>query len=271
MPKNPPPPRLYKYQPFTPHTLANLKSTQIWFNAPTRFNDPFDCALPLYDPSHLTDAGFLRVYEHEKQRHPMTPELEAALGPNGVPSPVFRDMILNAVQDTITKLRKTLLEERGVACFSEKPLDIMMWSHYADGHRGFCLEFDTSYVPWVSKTFQVRYSDKFPYINPVDIIVEPAGADPENPLLVASVLTKALCWQDEHEWRTMHQDPNKLFGYDWRALTGIYFGAAMPPAHKEILCLILHGSPTHLYNVERDPKGFALNATKVNYKPYDWT
>jgi len=270
MPRTLPPPRLYKYQPFTPQTLANLKSAQIWFNAPLRFNDPFDCALPIYDPSHLTDADFLRAYTHEKTRRSMTPELEAELGPNGVPSQVFRDMILNAVHDTFTKMRKTLLEERGFSCFSAKPLDIMMWSHYADGHRGFCLEFDTSYDPWISKTFHVRYADTFSYINPVDIIVEPAGADPENPLLVASVLTKARCWEYEHEWRTMHLQPNTLFGYEWRALTGIYFGAAMPPAHKEILCLVLHGSPTHLYNVERDEKGFALRATKVTYQPYDY-
>jgi len=118
MPRTLPQPRLYKYQPFTPQTLANLKSAQIWFNAPLRFNDPFDCALPIYDPSHLTDADFLRAYTHEKTRRSMTPELEAELGPNGVPSQVFRDMILNAVHDTFTKMRKTLLEERGFSCLA---------------------------------------------------------------------------------------------------------------------------------------------------------
>ncbi len=146
----------------------------------------------------------------------------------------------------------------------------MMWSHYADGHRGFCLEFDTSFVPWIEKSFRVRYAETFPYINPVDIIVEPPSDDPENPLLIASVLTKALCWSYEEEWRTMHLEPNKLFGYNWRALTGIYFGAAISPAHREVLCLVLHGSPTQLYNVDRDEKGFALRATKVTYQPYDY-
>jgi len=84
------------------------------------------------------------------------------------------------------------------------------------------------------------------------------------------VLTKASCWKCEEEWRIMHMEPNKLFGYDWRALTGIYFGAAVAPAHKEVLCLVLHGSPTQLYNVERAEKGFALKVVKVTYTPFDY-
>jgi Protein of unknown function (DUF2971) len=270
VPRTTPPPRLYKYQPFNARTLENLANRQIWFNAPSRFNDPFDCALPFFDPSRLTDADYLRAYQHQKERMPTTPRLDAKLCPNGVPSQEFRDLIVRSVTDVFETQRKTLLEDRGVTCFSAKPLDITMWSHYADGHRGFSLEFDTSTEPWRSTTFRVRYADAFPYVNPIDVLINPIPDDPENDLLIASVLTKAACWQYEEEWRAMHMEPNKRFGYDFRILTGIYFGAAMPTAHKGILSSVLRDSPTQLYQVQRDEKGFALKAVPVKFTPNDY-
>lgn len=39
------------------------------------------------------------------------------------------------------------MQHQGIACFSAKVDDLLMWSHYADGHRGFCLEFEGSYPP----------------------------------------------------------------------------------------------------------------------------
>ena len=34
------------------------------------------------------------------------------------------------------------VDKMGILCFSEHCDDILMWSHYSDGHKGFCLEFD---------------------------------------------------------------------------------------------------------------------------------
>ncbi len=39
-----------------------------------------------------------------------------------------------------------------------------MWSHYADSHKGICLEFDTSFEPF-NKSRQVKYGNKIPIIN----------------------------------------------------------------------------------------------------------
>jgi len=269
MPRKLPPTHLYQYQPFTVQTLSNLTSAQLWFNAPIRFNDPFDCALPIFDPARLTDADFLKAFNHYKNAQPTSQYVLDAMCPDGMPSQAFRDLIVRSATDGFGERRKILLEQRGVACFSAKPLDITMWSHYADGHRGFCLEFDTSIKPFTD-AYCVRYADAFPYINPVDIIVEPTSDDPENDLFVASVLTKGACFQYEDEWRIMHKEPNKLFRYERRALTGIYFGAQIPPTHREILCLVLRGTPTQLYSVEQDKKGFALTATKGTYTPNDY-
>ena len=36
------------------------------------------------------------------------------------------------------------------------------------------------------------------------------------------LLTKAKCWEYEQEWRVLHQEADKLYGYDRSSLTGIY-------------------------------------------------
>src|SRR5262249_8470143 len=139
----------------------------------------------------------------------------------------------------------------------------------ADGHRGFCLEFDSTIEPF-SKALPVSYLESFPYINPVDILVEPPTTEPENSLMRAAVLTKTPCSRYEEEWRLLPIEANKLYTYDHRALTGVYLGAAMPFPHQEILFLILRGAPTRFYEVKRDERAFNLVAKHVTYTPFDY-
>ena len=56
---------------------------------------------------------------------------------------LFKKEVKIAAEKSFEERNKINLYERGVCCFSEKKDDILMWSHYADGHKGFCLEFIT--------------------------------------------------------------------------------------------------------------------------------
>ncbi len=267
MPKTTLPSRLYKYQPFNAYTLANLKQASIWFSAPINFNDPYDCALSIVDPDKLTDSDVKRALDYFVQRQPMSPKLKADMCPDGVPTPAFREELVNSVRRVYDERRTIQLEQRGVACFSEHCMDITMWSHYADGHRGFCLEFDTSRLPF-TEARQVCYSESVPSINPVDVLVEDHSNAEDDELLWAFVLTKAQCWSYEREWRLMHAEASKLYGYGDHALTGVYFGTAMPDAHKEIICLVMRDAPIQFHEVLRDDRSFSLHSRAVTYTPY---
>ena len=65
----------------------------------------------------------------------------------------------------------------------------------------------------------------------------------------------------------MHEEPSKLYGYGNGPLTGIYFGAEMPFAHKEILSLLTRGAPIQLHEMQRDPRSFTLRSQAVTYTP----
>ena len=258
MPKKPPPPRLYKYQPFNVQTLTNLKRAAIWFSAPINVNDPYDCAAWVVQTDEVSDADFPRLEAYVRGRDPA---LAARLTPAQL-----REAFLSSARKVYDEQRTFQREQRGIACFSATVTDITMWSHYAEGHRGFALEFDTSVLPF-SKALPVTYADAPPVLNPVDVLVDDPSDDESNEILRAFVLTKARCWSYEQEWRLMHKEPSKRFGYGDGPLTGIYFGAEMDHAHKDIIAQVTLGAPIQLYEMIRDKRSFTLHAQPVKYTP----
>ncbi len=182
MPKKPPPPHLYKYQPFNVQTLTNLRRGQIWFSAPTNVNDPYDCAAWVAQTDVVTEADLPKLSAYVRGRDRA---LAARLTPDQL-----RASFINSARKVYAERGTIQREQRGIACFSATVTEIMMWSHYADGHRGFCLEFDTSAPPFI-KALEVHYVDAPPVLNPVDVLVNERSDDPDNDLLRAFVLTKA--------------------------------------------------------------------------------
>lgn len=54
--------------------------------------------------------------------------------------------------------------------FSRVPLERLMWAHYADSHRGFCLEFE--FPDDTTELHKVLYVDRLPYAAPVKSKIE---------------------------------------------------------------------------------------------------
>jgi hypothetical protein len=98
--------KLYEYLPFNDHSLSFLINNQIWCPKAQTLNDPLELHF------HLTDTNLGGIPINQ-------PSLEEA---------------------------KKAIKELGVVCLSEINNDILMWSHYADGHTGFCIEFERSEI-----------------------------------------------------------------------------------------------------------------------------
>lgn len=60
-------------------------------------------------------------------------------------------------------------------------------------------------------------------------------------------------------------EPSKPFGYGPHGLTGLYIGAAMPDAQREVLFRVLPHSPPTVYVMRRDKRGFRLHSERVTY------
>jgi Protein of unknown function (DUF2971) len=89
-------------------------------------------------------------------------------------------------QLALEKTEREVAEQYGVLCFSRCWNDILMWSHYADKHRGICLGFDVDderargveYVPDVRAegSLMVSSRSEFPRQKGTEIVDRLLGA-----------------------------------------------------------------------------------------------
>ncbi len=110
----------------------------------------------------------------------------------------------------------------GVLSLTSKRDSVLMWSHYANSHKGFCLEFDTSAKPFASAR-KVQYRETR---HSFDV-----DASPEE-TATSFLLAKHKDWEYEDEWRLIAPKGRKKYQFPPYALTGVIFGSAISGADK---------------------------------------
>jgi hypothetical protein len=243
------PPVLYKYQSADERSLQNLRESVLYFSSPLAFNDPFDCALSIFD-SAPSEADMRAFHVRYRLRVPDPVEYDRRYGPPGAHNETFASEIRAGIAKGPPE---GIAPAIGVACFTEQHDDLLMWSHYADGHRGFCLAFSTDALPF-SRALQVRYSPVVPSL-PAVRAIKP-GVD--EALVEALMLTKAEQWSYEREWRLIVKGGSQPVGYDRACLRGIYLGAAMPEARQRAVRDLVAGASTRVVAMERPADRFAV-------------
>ncbi|MAP25492.1 MAG: hypothetical protein CL578_18595 [Alteromonadaceae bacterium] len=117
------------------YSISNLENGAIFCQHYSAYNDPFEFWSNIYDG--IPDAG--------KEPERFAAAL-AAWGMSGT-SPDDEDLI--AYFDECQNYQppfKEMRDEVRIACFGSQRENLLMWSHYADGLRGFCIVFDEDAV-----------------------------------------------------------------------------------------------------------------------------
>lgn len=211
------PTHLYKYQRLTAHSLASLLNESVWLSSPTAFNDPFDCAITL-SREKLNESVDHAITEISRRQ--------------GIPKEKIEnhDKIINLDEAAYERLRSTLrnrMREIGVLCLSATPYEILMWSHYAENHKGFCVEYDFSEGTHLRKLAQpVRYSEVIPSLSLANL-----PSEAKDNFLEVCIFTKAKQWQYEQEWRVIMDEGDRSFQAPSK-VTSVIFGARMPIEEK---------------------------------------
>jgi hypothetical protein len=248
---------LYKYEAFTTQSLLNLKRQVIYFSSPLKFNDPYDCALTptLLPPTEAETEELRKIYLDDANLPPQARAEFESLDTAELSALLFRSARAGFA-DTIEDFAK----QRGVACFSERNDDLLMWSHYGGHYKGLCLEFSTNSETF-KKIHQVKYVTEQPTIG-VDVALR-GDFDAIKELFC----TKSSAWCYEKEWRAIHKVAGTEFCYPADSLTGVYFGPDIDQQSLEIVCLILAGQNENvkLWRGSRSTKQF-----KVLFEPFDY-
>lgn len=153
----------YRYRSVNEYTIDSIKKEKIWFSTPDQYNDPFEFHLKLGNEELiniiekvLPETNLDEVLEYQKQFY---------------------------------ERKELSKKEFSICCFMENDESNLMWSHYADYHKGFCIEYDLSNDCFCDFLYPVYYTK--------DVM--------ELPKNYAKVcITKSEEWNYELEWRMIY-------------------------------------------------------------------
>lgn len=266
--------RVYRYRPNRSglDELRHLLTAgEILFSNPRRFNDSWD-GRPLFDarPDDLTKkiaiVTISRSLDHEDDETWSAEELEAEAQEISEIAKSAGKFDGEAARLS-NRMQQQLHGRFRLLCLSARPDVQLMWSHYADAHRGICLILDAR-NPVVGKARRVNYPDAYPELS--------EGRQPDK-FLMQSLLNKAAYWKYEHEYRAVacgNQalatglipcDSASYVQVSASALVGVVFGCRMPAPDSLQLQAMLEvaENPVELHRARQNHRDFGLTIERV--------
>ena len=240
----------------------------MYFSSVNDFNDPFDCQFQVKFRGSDDDKTKF-IDDLLKKQAPDLPS-EERLSIARENSKFLSDRAIANEANAIKDRARQAIEKWGICCLSEVRDNILMWSHYAKAHHGFCLEFSNELhivpnvyqsdigeiAPFPVVPLEVKYSKEYPVFNPV------SSDDSANKTL----FTKAKQWKYEKEWRMALPRMTGSYQFIPHCLTGVIFGCQMPEKHKEMIrewCRNREPAITY-YEARRSADSYLLNIEKIS-------
>ena len=115
---------LYRYRCLDAEgrNLQALDECRLYFSVPKNFNDPYDTLL-------FADSNQI-VLNILQRLGKLVPSIDDAEG------------VVDDIYKYVTGLKLLIRKNVKLICFSEVYDSMLMWSHYADSHKGFALMYD---------------------------------------------------------------------------------------------------------------------------------
>ncbi|MDN3714839.1 DUF2971 domain-containing protein [Vibrio breoganii] len=238
---------IFKYREFNKSSIELLLNKELWFAPPKILNDPFECQMIMPE---MLDS----IWRHHT--------------------------ISQSERNEIEKYLKVRLNEVGICSFSRTRQNQLMWAHYADEHKGFCIGFNEEKLIKNTKPVHAQdvvYQDELPYEGVIERIKyfasnPPAQARFQNStnsivgdILSSSIGVKYTNWKYEKEVRLLKARYG-AYEFDSSSVKSIAFGLRMEDRDKRTLRALLSGDEwAHLlwFEARKLPDKFGLEFIKI--------
>lgn len=250
---------LYKYYRDQSLNLDSVMSNKMWYSAPCNFNDAFDCDVAIDEQAIFNNI--LPLISGGRAIRKGSPKWIQYKG---------------SLHKQIKILQKLFANQKismGITCLSEAPDSILMWSHYANNHRGFCVSYNLlalnqklqfSAVP-------VLYTQDRVCLHSISLDQDKLSKETMS-LFIKSITSKSTDWSYEKEWRIIQDetacgpkwdDKNKGALLDTISPSSIILGCC---ASDELTSVLMQHCQNHkipLYKMEKDPLLYRLNREPI--------
>jgi hypothetical protein len=167
------------------------------------------------------------------------------------------------------KLHASHKDSLKVCSFSGTQYSIIMWSHYADQHQGFCIEYDTESLPpdnlFVRMLYPVIYSENL-FDGTKYYLAAIRNQRKFNILFPAlAALYKSPEWGYEGEWRLIIPANLVKEASPWRVPTPkrVYLGKRMPDDEKERIIEICKKKGIEAHQMHLADDSFCLRSELI--------
>lgn len=278
----------YKY--LTAESLkVTLSTASRKFSSPLIFNDPFDNYI---DVKWMENPRELEVKVQKMFRdlaedknldlntlHPVTrlivclwrrmrpedlDELQKEL------NNIYTQEQLTSTYSRLNEETRATLSDLSIFCITEEYTNLLMWSHYANEHKGGVIEFvhvkETDSPLQAAK--QVIYTSSVPSFEFIDIIRN--DMEIRRKIIDAFTLTKSKQWEYEKEWRVLwrlsdHAKKYDIIPFAEKEVGAVYLGCRMTEADKaEIMGIVSQKYPwASVYQAGIERGEFSLKFVKI--------
>ncbi len=288
------PDKLYKYTSINnikEERLNAISNEKIWIANPQTMNDPFDSGLGLLEEQlssyllkenfeELTHkAGFDKFFNNaEMEDIRNSPDIMNRLielvrikypGYNKKIDdalPFLKEFLSKYFEQTLQNFNSTLRSSVKISCFSESVESMLMWSHYADSHKGICIEYNYgSLEPGDLRRrllYPIIYSEEL--FDATTLLTDQKINAPLIALLAA--MYKSPHWSYEKEWRLII--PGGIIPedslYSAAPVSAIYLGARISDDDKELIRGVANKKNIPLFQMRLQHRKFALTHDQVD-------
>ena len=224
------PSKLYRYRPLENeiYFIDEVVNAHIYISSPKNFNDPFDSSSVLKAESIKTSEelknrfkeSFRNFADRKDIRHifnskhwfeRMCSYYANVIDKEGNRKKNYTDELKDVIAKTLYREIEKLNEFINnmstsfskVTCFTENNTNLPMWNHYANAHKGICLEYDMSnnvseYI--TKRLFPVFYVNELP--DGIRLVFD--GKINRFNSSDYLLLHKLIDWSYEKEWRLVY-------------------------------------------------------------------
>ncbi|MCE6993069.1 DUF2971 domain-containing protein [Dyadobacter sp. CY323] len=246
------PKKLYRYHSISTRTIIGLEKESVWVSDPSTFNDPYDSAAALYRRDEdITLTGWDESGNEIKYAVKDFTGLGKTLRKyDGLRSQKYAD-----------EIRKSLR----VCCFSQNKNSVLMWSHYADQHKGICVEYDFTGL----EKDELMLKWMYPVVYSKSLFGTPIS-DVEK--IKASIgklfsLHKHKIWSYEREWRLIIDSGS--FDEQYIKIpkpTAIYLGSRINREEEIFMSEFAYRKKIRLFRSTFDPLNFRMIFSEISLK-----
>ncbi len=259
--QSPFPKTVYKYRSWDDSNHKKLLiDGEIYMSSPRDFNDPFDCKISI-DYSFLdSDSKKIEYVENLLSRHKKSF--------NNIDIEKLKETVCNNMindwegwRHAQVRINENLLNTHyGVYSLTTKWDSILMWSHYGNFHKGFCVGFNEENLrnsELFSHGGYVSYRDDYPRLDfsEKDDLKE----------LQKQIYSKAKHWVYEAEYRLTKLSFPSAFSVDSRkiliskkAFNEVNLGIKIPSMHRKEISKICYDSNIPVFQLEKKENEFKL-------------